>query len=297
MLVLREYLRSQLAELGIAEQRRILPYVVASFVRMGGGWTGRALLVGREALLALLVAMHLVLHHFGQPGFRLPSGQQMRPPLLRVGAAQIDGLHEVLAVLRTGEHLHALARGPLQLRIGHVQDAGTGKDQLGLADRAAAYVGANLGVLPQQLVDSALVDAVFVQLSGSAVDHVEIAIAHQPQTQRPAFQGERHRQLGARIDAFGQTVAQRQQLHLGVHQRTGAARRTTIAGRGFVCRQVGAVSPGCGLRSHECILSVSAARRSASSAAAATRCAGDWLEGPSSSTAMSACASSASSPR
>lgn len=80
MLVLREYLRSQLAELGIAEQRRILPYVVASFVRMGGGWTGRALLVGREALLALLVAMHLVLHHFGQPGFRLPSGQQMRPP-------------------------------------------------------------------------------------------------------------------------------------------------------------------------------------------------------------------------
>src|SRR5690606_31928251 len=123
-----------------------------------------------------------------QPFFCLIASQEVSAALLRIDLFQVDHLHEIVAFFSASQNLCAFARGPLQFGVGHMQLAGSGKDQVWFADGVVTSVSANLGILPQQLGNGALFDLILVKIAGAVVDDVEKSITYKANTQRSALQ-------------------------------------------------------------------------------------------------------------
>nr|WP_273528428.1 hypothetical protein [Pseudomonas sp.] len=76
--------------------------------------------------------------------------------------AEIDRLHEVLALLRAVQHLSAFRRAQLHIGEGHVKGAFARKDQRRTFFDGAALLLADAFAAMQQCADHAFKHAVFV---------------------------------------------------------------------------------------------------------------------------------------
>ncbi|UST98490.1 hypothetical protein NF680_14915 [Pseudomonas siliginis] len=155
--------------------------------------------------------------------------------------AEIDRLHEVLAFLRTVQHLSAFRRAQLHVGEGQVQGAFAREDQCRTFFDGAALILADAFAAMQQCADDTFQHAVFVELAAETVDDVQPTVAQAADAHGARGQGVRQREFAAGVEGFfHQAVREGQQLHVGVAQGAGGGADDRGFGR-CGCREVGGV--------------------------------------------------------
>nr|WP_256674674.1 hypothetical protein [Pseudomonas moraviensis] len=140
--------------------------------------------------------------HFRQPLFGLGHGEQMLAADQTMHGAKIDRLHEVLALLRTVQHLSAFRRAQLHVGEGHVEGAFAREDQRRTFFDGAALILADAFAAMQQCADDAVEHAIFVQLTVETVDDVQPTVAQAADAHGARGQGVRQRDFGAGVEGF-----------------------------------------------------------------------------------------------
>nr|WP_249121314.1 hypothetical protein [Pseudomonas sp. 14A] len=116
--------------------------------------------------------------------------------------AEIDRLHEVLALLRAVQHLSAFRRAQLHVGEGHVEGAFARKDQRRTFFDGAALLLADAFAAMQHCADDAFKHAVFIELTAEAVDDVQPTIAQTADAHGARGQGVRQREFAAGVEGF-----------------------------------------------------------------------------------------------
>nr|WP_240332585.1 hypothetical protein [Pseudomonas viridiflava] len=200
----------ELANVGFAKQRLMLPDVILLFCLRD---------IGCGALLRRLLGQ------FGELLTDLLLDLQVDAAFQAVSLGQIHFLHEVETIRSVAQRLGTFGCGPLQFRVGNMQDAVVWEDQRVFSRAVLPNVLNNLRAFPEQLARDAVFNSVFMQVAAAFFDHIQVAVPKQTQTQG-AFEARVNFGIRFAAKSFHPSVAQWKQLDVVGGGRAGV--RSTV---------------------------------------------------------------------